>query len=37
MAAITPTTRARIKGYLEGFIRGLVEEYKGREILLLAF
>lgn len=34
MAAITPTTRAKIKGYLEGFIRGLVEEYKGREILL---
>jgi len=34
MVAITPTTRAKIKGYLEGFIRGLVEEYKGREILL---
>jgi len=34
MLAITPTTRAKIKGYLEGFIRGLVEEYKGREILV---
>jgi hypothetical protein len=34
MVAITPTTRAKIKGYLEGFIRGLVEEYRGRKILL---
>jgi hypothetical protein len=33
MSAISPTTRAKIKGYLEGFIRGLVEEYKGRKIL----
>jgi hypothetical protein len=33
MVAITPATRAKIKGYLEGFIRGLIEEYKGREIL----
>jgi hypothetical protein len=32
MAAINSQTRAEIKGYLEGFIQGLVDEYKGREI-----
>ena len=33
MTAINITTRAAIKGYLEGFIDGLVDEYKGRKIL----
>jgi hypothetical protein len=33
MTAINSTTRATIKGYLEGFIKGLIDEYKGREIL----
>lgn len=33
MTAINNTTRAAIKGYLEGFIDGLVDEYKGRKIL----
>jgi len=33
MAAISNTTRSKIKGYLEGFIQGLVNEYKGREIV----
>ncbi|KAB8315636.1 TdeIII family type II restriction endonuclease [Tolypothrix campylonemoides VB511288] len=32
MAAISSKTGAEIKGYLEGFIQGLVDEYKGREI-----
>lgn len=33
MTAISCKTRAEIKGYLEGFIQGLVDEYKGREII----
>jgi hypothetical protein len=33
MPAISFKTRAEIKGYLEGFIEGLVDEYKGREIV----
>lgn len=33
MTAISSKTRAEIKGYLEGFIDGLVDEYKGREII----
>ncbi|QOV21944.1 TdeIII family type II restriction endonuclease [Anabaenopsis elenkinii] len=33
MVAINSKTRAAIKGYLEGFIKGLIDEYKGREIL----
>lgn len=33
MKTISYTTRSAIKGYLEGFIQGLVDEYKGREIL----
>ncbi|MEH2009392.1 TdeIII family type II restriction endonuclease [Nostoc sp.] len=33
MAAISSKTRAVIKGYLEGFIKALVDEYKGRKIL----
>jgi hypothetical protein len=32
MAAISPTTRAAIKAYLEVFIEHLVEEYRGREV-----
>ncbi len=32
MAAISPTTRATIKAYLEVFIENLVKEYKGRVI-----
>lgn len=32
MVAISPKIRAEIKGYLEGFIQGLVDVYKGREI-----
>ena len=32
MVAISPQTRERIKGYLEGFIEGLVNEYKERSI-----
>lgn len=32
MSAISSQTRAKIKGYLEGFIQGLVDEYKGRKI-----
>jgi hypothetical protein len=32
MTAINSKTRAVIKGYLEGFINGLVDEYKGRKI-----
>ncbi len=33
MTAINSNTRITIKGYLEGFIQGLIDEYKGREIL----
>jgi hypothetical protein len=33
MTAISYKTRAEIKGYLEGFIQGLIDEYKGREII----
>jgi len=33
MTAISSNTRIKIKGYLEGFIQGLIDEYKGREIL----
>jgi len=33
MTAISSKTRALIKGYLEGFIEGLVDTYKGREII----
>lgn len=33
MTAISSSTRIIIKGYLEGFIQGLIDEYKGREIL----
>lgn len=33
MTAISSKTRAIIKGYLEGFIKALVDEYKGRKIL----
>ncbi len=33
MTAISSNTRIQIKGYLEGFIQGLIDEYKGREIL----
>lgn len=33
MTAINNTTRAAIKGYLEGFIDGLIEKYKGSKIL----
>ena len=33
MTAISSKTRAEIKGYLEGFIKGLIDEYKGRKIL----
>ncbi|MBW4571581.1 MAG: hypothetical protein KME31_27260 [Tolypothrix carrinoi HA7290-LM1] len=33
MTAISSKTRAEIKGYLEGFIDGLVDEYKGRSIV----
>jgi hypothetical protein len=33
MVAISSKTRALIKGYLEGFIEGLVDVYKGREII----
>lgn len=33
MAAISSKTRAEIKGYLEGFIKGLIDEYKRRKIL----
>lgn len=32
MAAINYKTRAEIKGYLEGFIKGLIDTYKGRNI-----
>lgn len=32
MVTISPKTRAAIKGYLEGFIKGLIDVYKGREI-----
>ncbi len=32
MVAISPNTHAQIKGYLEGFIKGIVDVYKGREI-----
>lgn len=32
MIAISSKTRAEIKGYLEGFIKGLIDAYKGREI-----
>lgn len=32
MVAISPNTHAKIKGYLEGFIKGIVDVYKGREI-----
>ncbi len=32
MTAISSKTRAEIKGYLEGFIKGLIDAYKGREI-----
>lgn len=33
MTAISSNTRITIKCYLEGFIQGLIDEYKGREIL----
>ena len=33
MVAIGSKTRLEIKGYLEGFIQGLVDEFKGREIV----
>ena len=33
MTAINSKTRAEIKGYLEGFIKGLVDAYKRREII----
>lgn len=33
MATISTQTRLKIKGYLEGFIEGLVNEYKGRKIV----
>lgn len=33
MTAISSKTRAEIKGYLEGFIQGLIDTYKGREII----
>jgi Type II restriction endonuclease, TdeIII len=32
MPAITEKTYEKIKGYLEGFIQGLIDEYKGRTI-----
>jgi hypothetical protein len=32
MSAISTHQRARIKGYLEGFIQGIIDEYKGRVI-----
>ncbi|MGB5960045.1 MAG: TdeIII family type II restriction endonuclease [Coleofasciculaceae cyanobacterium] len=33
MTAISSQTRTAIKGYLEGFIQGLIETYKGRKII----
>ncbi len=33
MNAISTKTREIMKGYLEGFIKGLIDEYKGREIV----
>lgn len=33
MAAISSKTSLEIKGYLEGFIQGLIDEYRGREIV----
>ena len=33
MTAISSNTKIAIKGYLEGFIQGLIDEYKEREIL----
>jgi hypothetical protein len=33
MTAISPRTRTQIKGYLEGFIKGLVDEYQGRTVV----
>jgi len=33
MATINNIARSKIKGYLEGFIQGLVNEYKSREIV----
>lgn len=33
MTALSSQTRAEIKGYLEGFIQGLIDTYKGREII----
>jgi hypothetical protein len=35
MKAISPTTRAKIKAYLEVFVENLVEEHRGREIQTL--
>ncbi|MEH1912252.1 TdeIII family type II restriction endonuclease [Nostoc sp.] len=35
MAAISLNTHVAIKGYLEGFLQGLIDEYKGRKILKL--
>jgi len=35
MKAISPTTRAKIKAYLEVFIESLVKEHKGRQIQTL--
>lgn len=32
MAAISAKTREKIKGYIEGFIQGIIDEYKGRII-----
>lgn len=33
MTSISSQTRTAIKGYLEGFIQGLIDTYKGREII----
>jgi hypothetical protein len=33
MTTISSKTRQKIKGYLEGFIQGLIDEYKNREII----
>ena len=33
MAAISDRTRILIKGYLEGFIQGLIDTYKDRQVI----
>lgn len=33
MVAISSNTRAKTKGYLEGFIKGLIDEYQGRTVV----